>query len=557
MRNTALRQFLQRFLTPEWPSIALVVGLILIFALSGGLFALLVGQAVQVVVEAGSVTGLAAVIVAILGLAVLRGAVGFFQTLIAGRAGLRVNRALNKALIQRVLSLRPADFKREGPGVWVERIRGDSTILTQSTTQLALIASEGLSTLVYLAVAAWASWPLLLVGLAIIAVVSAVLNWINRRIADASHDAREASEAATKHLTSTLSGQPTIKAQAAEDFEAQRWDDRVLRLNDRLRAQVLALAGFQPAMEASVGLAFALVVGLGGALVLGGQADLAAIFSFLIAFVLAGQSFQRVQKALATAQPMVASAERVMRILSEDVADRSTGTPRGLTLSAKGVSLVFDGGGLADVSFDLAGPGLVALVGPSGSGKSTLMKVLTGLAEPDAGEAKLGGVNALSLSAEARRQNVAYVAQDAFVFPETVLFNVTYGEERGDTQRALRALRDAKADHLAAEADASRLSGGEQQRVLLARALYQDAPFVFLDEASASLDALLEVEFIELINELRQTKLVLLVTHRLKAIEGADRVLVLDGGKLVQDGAPAALKSEGSLFARLLAADEA
>ena len=580
MRNTALRAFLRRFLTPEWPSLVLVVGLILVFALSGGAFAVLVGRAVQVVVEAGSGLGLLAVILAILGLSVLRGGLGYFQTLIAGRAGLRVNHALNRSLMQHVVSLPTERFKRDGPGLWVERIRGDSTILTQSTTQLALIASEGLSLLVYLAVAAWASWPLLLVGLGIIAAVGLVLNWINRRIARASHDAREASEAATRHLTATLTGHQTIKAQAAEDFEGQRWDARVAALNARLGQQVRALAGFQPAMEASVGLAFALVVGLGGALVLGGQAELAAIFSFLIAFVLAGQSFQRVQKALATAQPLVASAERVMRLLDDPAPqDRPTDpqtAARDLSLTAEALSLLAFAGdaggdtagdtggdtgrdtGSAGLNLQIQGPGLFALAGPSGSGKSSLLKALAGLVQPDSGSARIGGIEATALSSAARRQCLAYVAQDATIFPESVVFNVAYGQDEADIDlaRVQSALQAAQAGHLAAEPDASLLSGGEQQRVLLARALYQDAPILFLDEASAALDALLEEEFLALLESLRTAKLVLVVTHRLKAIESADAVFVLDRGRLVEQGTPAALKQQNGLFARLLKAEE-
>ena len=136
MRNQAFRAFLNRFLKPEWLAVLVVMSLILVFAVSGGLFAFLTGRAVGVVVEQGSVSGLAFIVLGILALAALRGVVGFFQTFLAGQAGLRVNRAVNRDLVAKLFDRHPQHFRREGVGTWVERVRGDTSVLTTATRLL-------------------------------------------------------------------------------------------------------------------------------------------------------------------------------------------------------------------------------------------------------------------------------------------------------------------------------------------------------------------------------------------------------------------------------------
>lgn len=261
----------------------------------------------------------------------------------------------------------------------------------------------------------------------------------------------------------------------------------------------------------------------------------------------------------------VAAAERLVDFLARPVPRRTGGEPFGagaaVSVRFDNVSAGYGDGRLAlnGVSFDIRAGEQVAIVGESGAGKSTILSLIGGFLEPSAGTILIDGRPLASLDLDDIRRHIAFLPQRAFLFDATIAENIAMGRP-GDIAAALRA---ARADEFVArlpDGVASRigeggagLSGGEAQRLMLARALFSPAPLVLMDEPTAHLDAATEAAVGEAIAALSAGRTRLTIAHRLRTVEAADRVLVLAGGRLVEEGTPAELKARGGAFAAMSA----
>jgi ATP-binding cassette, subfamily C, bacterial CydCD len=271
-----------------------------------------------------------------------------------------------------------------------------------------------------------------------------------------------------------------------------------------------------------------------------------------------------------------AAAERVYEILGEPNPPalpslrRKGGIGVGSGLSFRAVCYAYADGdrpALNGVSFEIGAGQTVALVGPSGGGKSTVAQLLLRFIEPDAGQIAVGGAALTDWPADAWRAQVAWVPQLPYLFYGTVAENIRLGRSDASDEAVIAAARQAHADAficalpggydtLIGERGA-RLSGGEAQRIALARAFLKEAPFVILDEATANLDPSIEALIQDAVARLLQGRTALIITHRLHTIAAADQVIVLDGGAVVQAGAPGILAQTDGIYRRMLAETDA
>lgn len=261
----------------------------------------------------------------------------------------------------------------------------------------------------------------------------------------------------------------------------------------------------------------------------------------------------------------VAAAERLADFLSRPVPERAGGkrfaADGAVSIHFDHVSADYGDGRLAldGVSFEIRPGEQVAIVGESGAGKSTILSLLAGFLEPSAGSILIDGHPLVSLDLDDVRRHIAFLPQRAFLFDATIAENVAMGR-RGDLMAALKA---ARADDFVTRLPnglesrlgegGAGLSGGEAQRLMLARAFLSPAPLVLMDEPTAHLDVETEAAVSDAIAALSAGRTRLTIAHRLRTVEAADRVLVLAGGRLVEDGTPAELKTRGGVFASMLA----
>ncbi len=217
---------------------------------------------------------------------------------------------------------------------------------------------------------------------------------------------------------------------------------------------------------------------------------------------------------------------------------------------------------LDDVSFTAKEGEVTALVGPSGSGKSTCARLAARLWDAEDGHVSVGGVDVSSVDPEVLLRDFSVVFQDVVLFDDTVAGNIRLGRRGASDEEVLAAARAANCDEFVRRMpegydtligeNGARLSGGERQRISIARALLKDAPIVLLDEATASLDVENETRVQDALSRLLAGKTVVVIAHRMRTVEAADKVVVLEGGRVVEQGAPSDLMAREGLFARMV-----
>ncbi len=540
---------------------------------------LLLGQGVRHLVDSGFGAGDAGRLnQAALGMAVVVAALGAAtgaRYYLVTWLGERVTADLRAAIFNRVLSLSPSVF---------ETLRtGD--ILTRLTTDTAL-----LQTLIGSAVSVWLRSALMLTGaltmlvvtspklaLIVVAVVPLVvlpLVLFGRRERRLARSAQDRIADLGAYAEETVNALQTVQAYTHEAVDRARFATRL----EASVAAALSRAAVRAGLILSVILlgfgAITFSLWVGGLEVVHGRLTGGALSAFVFYAVLVATSVASMSELWGEVQRAAGSASRIGELLAETPAIAAPARPAALPASAAGGARVqFQGVGFQYPSrpgqsaldgFDLVvEPGeTVALVGPSGAGKTTVFQLLLRFYDPAAGCIRLDGIDLAAADPEAVRSRIALVSQDPVVFGADVWDNIRYGRPGATDAEVLQAARAASAAFLEDLPQGLgtflgerglRLSGGQRQRVAIARALLRDAPLLLLDEATSALDAESEAAVQQALARLAQGRTTIVIAHRLATVRRADRIVVMDAGRVVATGTHDALVAEGGLYARLAA----
>lgn len=411
------------------------------------------------------------------------------------------------------------------------------------------------------------SWKLLLATFILIPLAGLVFNKISQPIENLSRQLRTCLAQANAVSQDTISGIATVKAFNSEEIPAQKYQALV----KQVEVQGIHMARVDAGLKfVEIVLSFTpqLILPLyGGYLMV--QDDL-TVGGLLAAMTLIWYIFLPAEAFLGLLRNMretVPSLERLLGILdlpTEHVPRQARQLkPDAVPLTMTNVSFGYDEGGkiLNDLSLSLARNKTVALVGPSGGGKSTVLKLLCGFYKPQSGRITLFGSDIHRADPSTVRAQIALMSQDTYLFPTTVAENIAYGRLGATEKEIIAAAKAANAhsfivdlpqgyDTLMGERG-SRLSGGQRQRIALARTILKNAPILLLDEPTSALDTEAEKLVEEALTRLLIDRTVLVVAHRLSTIRGADKVLVLEQGRLVETGTHAELMTSDSLYKKL------
>lgn len=347
------------------------------------------------------------------------------------------------------------------------------------------------------------------------------------------------------------------------------------RYLDRLGEMIGHAEASQTASELKTGLSVnaasvimrmgvATTVVAGAALMLSGQIGFMVYFAFLLTVTRIYAPFDQALALIAEMFSSEVSASRLQSIYDEPVAQgQEAFTPAGHDIVFDDVGFAYQDERVLDgVSFTAREGEVTALVGPSGSGKSTCARLAARLWDASSGTVRVGGVDVSTVDPEVLLADYAVIFQDVTLFDDTVMANIRLGRKDATDEEVLAAARAANCDGFVGQLpqgydtmigeNGSRLSGGERQRISIARALLKDAPITLMDEATASLDVENETQVQEALTRLLVGKTVLVIAHRMRTVENADKVVVLSKGRVVEEGSPAELRArEDGMFRRM------
>lgn len=442
-----------------------------------------------------------------------------------------------------------------GSGGLMSRILNDTQVLQTGLNFFGDVLREPLIALALLGWMLWLDWKLTLGLLAFLPIFVLITKQVSRSLRKYGHASREAMESVTADIKENLDGVRVIQSfglEASMGARLKRSMDNYLAQRNQIVAREEAVS---PINEF---LASILVMGLLIWViqqVFGGQSSGSDFISFLIAAGQIQNPIKRLQESFVRVQQTLVVSERIFGLIESTDRVRQSSTPRAFPerwqkIRFDGVSFSYGNDPvLRGVSLEVKRGEVIALVGSSGSGKSTLVNLLERFYDPTSGKISIDEVPLNEIRLDELRSRIALVTQDVFLFRDSIEANIRAGKgnpDIGDHDAVLRAAQHAHAhdfisripqDYRAQVGErGGLLSGGEKQRISIARAFYKDAPILILDEATSALDSVSEMEVQKGLNELMEGRTVFVIAHRLSTIRSADRIVVLKQGEIVEIG---------------------
>ena len=523
--------------------------------------------------DAPTIEGLPAAVgvwgpVVIIALGLVNAAAQYAQARLSASAALLALRDLQSDMFAKIVSIDDAQLRAFGQGQSISRLTNGVTILRETLTR-ALTAIRDLLTLVALcAVMVWYDWVLF----AVVVVIYAVIGWPVARIG--AH-LRKASRAAQTQLGEiaaatgeAVAGGRTIRAYNLEDHliatSRKGFNARLATLQNMARLR----AANEPFIFLVGSIALGLVIAVVAVRIEAGALNVPQFISFIIALLMLSQPARGLSTLNAVAQEGFGALDEMLSLVDAEpsIVDATDAKPLRVgagALSFKDVSFSYDGAKAALGAFSLEAPAgkTVALVGESGAGKSTLFNLLLRLYEPQSGSIAIDGQDIAGATLRSLRANIALVAQDGVLFNDSVAANIGFGDLAASREEIVAAAKAAAADDfiralpggydaIVGEAGGN-LSGGQRQRIAIARAFLKNAPILLLDEATSALDAESESAIQSALARLATGRTTIIIAHRLSTIRGADLIVAMEKGRVVECGRHEELLAKGGYYAKV------
>lgn len=558
---------------------------VVVLSIVGAVASLVQPVLVNGVIEAvGAGDALAPFIVGLVAVVLLSSVVGAVQQYLLGRTAETMVRSLRHALLDRLLRLPTSSYGRHRTGDLVSRVGADTDSVRAALTGGIVDAVGGVLVIVGSAAAMiWLDPLLFVVALGVLAGAIVTVVAASGKIQELSRRVRESTGAMSSGVERALSALTTVRAAGATDSEAAALKDDADRAWRASLRSVRLEAILWPMSGLAVQVAFLVVLGLGGARVAAGELSVANLVAFLMFLFMLMMPVGQLFGAITSVAEALGALARIDEVMSEDPEDAADSPVPGARPDLSGAvpAVEFDGVVFAHddaeqrptpnrpvldgVSFVADAGRTTALVGPSGAGKSTILALIERLHDPRRGIVRVGGADVRDLDRSNLRRHIAYVEQSVPVLAGTIRANLTLGLADVPDDRCRSALASVRLlDRIDAHGDGLDatlgdrgigLSGGERQRLAIARALLSDRPLLLLDEPTASLDSRNERALQAAIDTASRSRTVIIVAHRLATVAGADRIVVVDEGRVRATGTHRELMESSDLY-RDLARDQ-
>jgi ATP-binding cassette subfamily B protein len=486
--------------------------------------------------------------------------------------GERVVSDLRSDVFRHIAKLGPAFYERTRSGEVMSR-------LTADTTQMKSVAGSALSQALRNAIMLLGALVMMFITsvhlsilvLLVIPIIVLPLIGIGRWVRKLSRRAQDTLAEASAYAAENLSAVRTMQAFSHEGATADRYEHEVENSFEAARERLVARAALTALAMFLVVAGVTGVLWFGASSVIEGGMTGGRLGQFVLYAALAAAAFAQVSEVWGEISQAAGAAERLSELLHTEPEIRSPSHPVAMPQPPRG-EISFEAvrfhypdrsqiAALNGISLKVTPGETVALVGPSGAGKTTIFNLLLRFFDPTSGAVRVDGVRTCDADLEALRERMALVPQDVALFADTVTENIRYGTPGASMEAVRRAAAAAQADEFIralphgyetrlGERGVS-LSGGQRQRIALARALLRDAPILLLDEATSALDAESEALVQRALERVMKNRTTLVIAHRLATVQKADRIVVMDAGRIVEEGTHAELVGKGGLYSRL------
>ncbi len=488
----------------------------------------------------------------------------YLNAYIGQHVTLDIRSDLNRRIQRMPLTL----FNRTPSGMMMSRVVNDSGVISSGVTDGAFsVIGEGGRLIAVLGAAFWIDWKLALIAFIVFPCAVGPVMAFSRRMRKLTRKAQKQMSGITSILQESYQGNRVVKAFGMEEYERERFDVELRGLfKFSMRAAVIK-ASTGPMIEIMAAVAMLIAIWYGITSVMNGTRTGGTFVSFLVAMLIVYEPFKRLARINNTVQQSLAAAERVFDMMDQpvevhDAPDAAVLGPGNHSIELEHVSFSYAKDWvLRDINLEIRAGEVVALVGMSGGGKSTLADLIPRFYDVQEGRVAVDDINVKDIRLESLRAQIGIVTQHTFLFNDTIRANIAYGSQAKTEAQVIAAATAANAHEFISKLPKSyntmvgelgvRLSGGERQRVAIARALLKDAPILILDEATSSLDSESERAVQDALETLMRNRTTLVIAHRLSTVRRANKIIVLVGGRIVEEGTHDELFARGQEYRKL------
>ena len=469
--------------------------------------------------------------------------------------GEEVKKMLQEDMLKSFISADTQFIENKHTGKYISNLTFDVSMITNLLTNALLnLFKDGLTLFGLLFVMFYQNWKLSLIAIIMIPLASAMARSLGKRVGKVTTEATEKSGLLTTYLIEIFKNHKLIKIFQTEEYENNRAKKYINELKEKSKKIGIVFVRATPIMETLTGIMIAILIFYSGKLIIKNEIDINNFFSFLAAMMLAYQPVRSLATLNIGVNQGLAAAKRILPIvdnknyIKDNKDDKSLDLTKGI-IEFKKVSFKYvntESSTLKSIDLKIEGGKMTALVGHSGAGKSTIMNLIPRFYDRISGDIFIDGSSIYNTKISSLRKNISLVTQDTTLFDDTIKNNISYANQKVNEKNIIEVAKLSFADEFINKLpnkydtvigeNGVRLSGGEKQRLSIARAMLKDSKIILLDEATSSLDAETESKIQKAINLLTKNRTTLVIAHRLSTILNSDKIYVINNGLVAGEG---------------------
>ena len=507
--------------------------------------------------------------VAVIVVTLIKGLATFAQGILMAYVGQRIIANLQSLIFSHLLRFDLAFFQNTASGNLISRLTNDVNLMRNAVSNaLTGMVKDSLTLLFLVAVMFEKDWRLAVIAFVVFPLAVFPIIRIGKRTRKISTSALAELGHFTARLNEVFQGARHVKAYNMEVYETTRTNQLIEKVFKLIYKALRIRAAATPIMETLGGIFIAIIILYGGWQVIDNMLTPGEFFAFITAMLLAYQPLKALANLNTNLQEGLAATQRVFNILDTEpsIVDSPNASRLKVlngTVNFNNISFSYSNKkiALSNISVDIPAGKTVALVGPSGGGKSTLLNMIPRFYDSDNGSITIDNTNIKDVTVASLRESIGLVSQETILFDDTILANIAYGQLGADHKDIINAAKAAGAhdfimsmpntyDTVIGE-QGTKLSGGQRQRICIARAMLKDAPILLLDEATSALDSESERQVQNALAKLMKGRTTLIIAHRLSTIQDADKIYVIENGKVSEHGTHEYLLNNNGPYAKL------